>query len=161
MPPRPPHAEAAKMARWLAHLSTWGTLRNIVSFVDGPWRNATGTPYFYLTRYDESARDLASDARCSLTISEVPLGSCGSMDPEEPPCAKLTLSGQMVLLTNKDQVAFARDALFSRHPAMKGWPADHHFMFYALNITSIFMIDFYGGPPQLSPAEYFAASLDL
>lgn len=54
-----------------------------------------GIPYFYLTTLDPTARDALEDERTSFTLSEFPLGTCGKIDPENPTCAKLTLTGKV------------------------------------------------------------------
>lgn len=43
---------------------------------------------------DATAADLARSDNASLAICEAQLpGACGGLDPEEPTCAKVTLSG--------------------------------------------------------------------
>ncbi|XP_057856302.2 uncharacterized protein LOC131065719 isoform X2 [Cryptomeria japonica] len=115
----------------------------------------TGIPYFYLTLLDPTPRDLQKDSRCSLTVSEFPLGTCSGIDPENPTCSKLTLTGKMEALNMSGPVAdFASQALFSKHSEMMDWPTDHNFQFFKLNIENIFLIDWFGGPKPLSVAEY-------
>lgn len=67
----------------------------MVSFSDGLPEEGHGIPYFYLTALDPTARDALKNMSSSLTLSEVPLGSCGKIDPENPTCAKLTLNGKV------------------------------------------------------------------
>ena len=69
--------------------------RNVVSFSDGVPGKGKGIPFFYLTALDPTARDALKDPRTSLTLSEYPVGSCGKIDPENPTCAKLTLTGKV------------------------------------------------------------------
>ena len=47
------------------------------------------------------------------------------IDPEDPTCAHVIFTGTMKLLGSEDhdEAEFAKEALFSRHPAMEGWPA--------------------------------------
>lgn len=66
-----------------------------MSFSDGVPGEGSGIPYFYLTTLDPTARDALTDGRSSFTLSEFPLGSCGKIDPENPTCAKLTLTGKV------------------------------------------------------------------
>lgn len=62
----------------------------------------------------------------SFTVSEAQSpGGCMNTDPESPLCVRLTLTGQLVEVTDEDERDFAIKALFQRHPAMKGWPDDH------------------------------------
>ncbi|EFJ30987.1 hypothetical protein SELMODRAFT_169319 [Selaginella moellendorffii] len=165
---RPDPSESAAFARWLVASGLWGVVStvsihlkgvpfgNIVSFSDGPAFNSTGTPYFYLTELDPTARDLAADERCSFTISEASLGTCGKADAESPICSKITLSGKMVKLVSDDEKRFAASALFSKHHEMPNWPKSHNFYFYKLEILDIFLIDFFGGPKPLTIEDYYA-----
>ncbi|KAF2926005.1 hypothetical protein DAI22_06g094600 [Oryza sativa Japonica Group] len=104
---KPAPTEAAATARWLAAQNTWGVLStissdlsgapfgNVVSYSDGVPGESHGIPYFYLTTLDPTARDALEDERTSFTLSEFPLGTCGKIDPENPTCAKLTLTGKV------------------------------------------------------------------
>ncbi|KAL5974279.1 Adenosylhomocysteinase 2 [Asimina triloba] len=128
---------------------------NVVSLSDGVPGNGLGIPYFYLTALDPTPRDAAKDARTSLTVSEYPIGTCGNTDPENPTCAKLTLSGKLELVDEKSKDAtFALNALFSKHPEMKDWPKDHSFQIYKLDIENLFPIDWFGGAKPLTVAQY-------
>ncbi|PKA51463.1 hypothetical protein AXF42_Ash002828 [Apostasia shenzhenica] len=107
IPPKPEPTEAAATARWLTAQNSWGVLStisshlggapfgNVVSFSDGLPGSGCGIPYFYLTELDPSARDILNDSRSSFTVNEYPLGTCGNKDPQNPTCAKLTLTGKM------------------------------------------------------------------
>ena len=66
----------------------------MVSFSDGLPDEGRGMPYFYLTTLDPTASDALKDQRSSFTISEYPVGTCGKTDPENPTCAKITLTGK-------------------------------------------------------------------
>ncbi|KAI3985614.1 hypothetical protein MKX01_033897, partial [Papaver californicum] len=95
------------------------------------------------------------DARSSLTVSEFPIGTCGKKDPENPTCAKLTLTGKFKLVDiNSKEASFAKDALFAKHPEMKGWPKGHDFQIFKLEIEDIFLIDWFGGPKPITVAQY-------
>jgi hypothetical protein len=48
----------------------------------------------------------------------------------------------------------AKTALFSKHPEMEGWPKNHNFEIFKLDIEHIFLIDWFGGPKPISPSEY-------
>ncbi|KAG6494369.1 protein CREG1-like [Zingiber officinale] len=164
--PRPD--DAAATARWLVAQNSWGVLStisselggspfgNVVSFSDGVPGEGCGVPYFYLTALDPTARHALADERSSFTISEFPLGSCGKIDPENPTCAKLTLTGKLKLLDNQtSETEFAQNALFSKHPEMEDWPKGHHFQIFKLLIKDLFLIDWFGGAKPLSPEQYF------
>lgn len=63
---------------------------NALSFSDG----GLGTPFFYLTIKDEATANFSLyDPRTSLTVSQYALGTCDMLDPQEPACVKVTLSG--------------------------------------------------------------------
>ncbi|KAL1357130.1 hypothetical protein AAHE18_05G234600 [Arachis hypogaea] len=130
----------------------WG---NVVSFSDGIPDQGTGIPYFYLTNLDPTVKNALKDQRASFTVSEYPLGTCGKIDPENPTCSKITLTGKLILVDEKSKEAeFGRNALFSKHSEMKGWPTDHNFQVYKLEIENIFLIDWFGGPKPLTVDEY-------
>lgn len=164
---KPDPKEAAATARWLVSQNSWGVLNtissdlggapfgNVVSFSDGLPKKGAGIPYFYLTTLDPTARDATKDERASFTISEYPIGTCGKIDPENPTCAKITLTGKLKLVDKKSKEAeFAKSSLFSKHVEMKGWPKDHNFQFFKLEIENIFLIDWFGGPKPLTVDEY-------
>ncbi|XP_039131089.1 protein CREG1-like isoform X1 [Dioscorea cayenensis subsp. rotundata] len=166
--PNPDNAVAT--ARWLVSQNLWGVLstisselggvpfgcRNVVSFSDGLPGEGHGIPYFYLTALDPTARDALKNMSSSLTLSEVPLGSCGKIDPENPTCAKLTLNGKLKLVDVKTpEGKFALSALFAKHAEMKNWPKEHNFQIFKLDIEHIFLIDWFGGPKPLTPYQYF------
>ncbi|GLT71603.1 hypothetical protein SLA2020_436080 [Shorea laevis] len=127
---------------------------NVVSFSDGLPDNGTGIPYFYLTPRDRTGKDVLNDPRASLTFSEYPMGTC-KYDPMNPVCAKMTLSGKLVLLEGSSEAEFAKTALFTKHPEMKIWPANHTFHFYKLDLEDIFFVDF--GTKHLTIDEYLNA----
>ncbi|KAF8399338.1 hypothetical protein HHK36_015203 [Tetracentron sinense] len=164
---KPDPADAAATARWLVSQNSWGVLStissdlggapfgNVVSFSDGLPDEGRGIPYFYLTTLDPTARNALSDQRSSFTISEYPIGSCEKKDPENPTCAKLTLTGKLKLVNkNSKEAEFAQRALFSKHTEMKDWPKGHDFQFFKLEIEDIFLIDWFGGPKPLSLDQY-------
>lgn len=77
---------------------------NVVSYSDGLPGEGHGIPYFYLTTLDPTARDALEDERTSFTLSEFPLGTCGKIDPENPTCAKLTLTGKVLTNYSNDKM---------------------------------------------------------
>eukprot|EP00475_Leptophrys_vorax_P034531 TRINITY_DN5588_c0_g1_i2.p1 TRINITY_DN5588_c0_g1~~TRINITY_DN5588_c0_g1_i2.p1 ORF type:complete len:278 (+),score=-10.01 TRINITY_DN5588_c0_g1_i2:46-834(+) len=174
LPPEPhiasPGAVFARRARRLVAGNTWGVLStvsrhlrgapfgNVVSFSDGPPGNCTGTPFLYLSPFDPSAADVAACPSASLAVSALPLGECADVDPESPLCTKLTLTGQLVPVSDPGELAFGKDALFTRHPEMRTWPPDHHFMVLKLLVTDLFMLDGFAGARPVSVEDYFAAA---
>lgn len=81
----------------MTHVTSY---RNVVSFSDGLPGKGAGIPYFYLTTLDPTAAYALKDSRSSLTISEYPVGTCGKTDPENPTCAKITLSGKVCFIVH-------------------------------------------------------------
>lgn len=161
---RPPPTEPVQVARWLIARATWGVVAtsslargglawgNVVSTAD----NSTGTPLFYLSKLDETARDLAKQPHATFTVAEAELpGQCAHSDPEDPRCAKVSLYGRIV--PAPDQRA-ALDVLFDKHPAMRLWPRNHGFEAYVMRpILDVFVLSDYGGAKPITPSEYLSA----
>ncbi|XP_059294064.1 uncharacterized protein LOC132047161 [Lycium ferocissimum] len=170
---RPKPDDVAVFARWLVSQNSWGVLNtissdmggapfgNVVSFSDGLPDKGRGIPYFYLTTLDPTARNALKDERSSFTISEYAIGTCGKKDPENPSCAKITLTGKLKVLNgDPKEISFAQTALFTKHPEMKGWPKGHNFQIFKLEIEDIFMINWFGGPKPLTVDQYLQAIMD-
>ncbi|XP_028292277.1 protein CREG2 [Gouania willdenowi] len=169
----PPHQETANTARYIAHYSDWGYLAtistqdkikgipfgNIFSISDGPLDNSTGIIYFYVSQLDNSIMDLKSNPHASLTFSEAEGEFCRQMvyDPEDPRCARLTLTGKMVAVA-PDEIQFANDALFSRHPAMAKWPVKHQWFFMKMELIQVWLQNWFGGIILVPLEDYFKAS---
>ncbi|TMW59003.1 hypothetical protein Poli38472_007148 [Pythium oligandrum] len=171
----PSAGTAAVHARQLVAKNIWATLStlsvefggmpfgHIVSYSDGvgsDLKNSTGHLYFYLTKLDDAGKNLAADARASVSISMAQEGehAC-KMDVEDPTCWKLTLLGKVVRVpADKQQIAL--DALFSKHPQMASWPSDHGFHAYMLDIEHLILLDFYGGAKSIKPEEYYRVELE-
>lgn len=80
---------------------------NVVSFSDGLPKQGSGIPYFYLTTLDPTARNALKDERASFTVSEYPLGTCGTVDPENPTCSKISLTGKVCEKMNSIEYDYA------------------------------------------------------
>jgi len=114
-----------------------------------------------------------ANARVSLALSEASLlgtklarPECtigaGLGDPENPPCARLVLSGELVrVASNSTEEKTANAALFKKHPSFAKYPKDHAFFTARLKIDGVWLIDFYGGAAIIEPKQYFAASPTL
>jgi len=168
----PPAADKALTARWMAHNLTYGVMStqslqypgyafgNPQSFVDGSVDNSTGHIYFYVSGLDASIKDIDVDAHASFTLTEEMSNSycsAGDIDPEDPRCARLVFSGVMRNTTG-DEFTAAKSNLFGRHPGMKSWPSDHTWRIMTLDLSHIWLIDFFGGAAIIKPADYYAAS---
>ncbi|XP_073524664.1 protein CREG1 isoform X2 [Phyllobates terribilis] len=168
----PPRNETARVARYVAHKCDWGALAtlsshepvrglpfaNVFSVSDGPRGQSGGVLYFYLTTMEISVQDLQVNANTSLTMSLAQTPYCRQehYDPQSPLCAHVIMSGsiQEVAAAESDK---AKTALFSRHPEMATWPHDHNWFFAKLNITNIWVLDYFGGIKTVTPEEYYQA----
>uniref|UniRef100_UPI00398F6B11 protein CREG1 n=1 Tax=Pristiophorus japonicus TaxID=55135 RepID=UPI00398F6B11 len=168
--PPPPHDEVARMARFIVHNCDWGLVAtisthkplvgrafaNIFSVSDGPPEEASGVPYLYLTPLELSVQDMQANPEISLAMSLAETDYCRkqAFDPQSPLCCRVLLSGT-IMMVNKTEIDFAKEALFSRHPAMADWPHDHKWYFAKLNITNILVLDYFGGVKTVTPEEYY------
>ncbi|XP_006887865.1 PREDICTED: protein CREG2 [Elephantulus edwardii] len=157
-------------ARFLAHSNAWGCLAtvstqeriqglpfgNCLPISDGPINNSTGIPFFYLTAKDPTVSDLLKNPMASLTLPESEAEFCrrNIVDPEDPRCVRLTLTGQMVAVS-PEEAEFARQAMFSRHPVMRKWPRQYEWFFMKMRIQNIWLQKWYGGVSEISREEYF------
>ncbi|KAJ8256234.1 hypothetical protein COCON_G00200980 [Conger conger] len=168
----PPPEETAKAARYMAHYSDWGFLATISTLdtikgvpfgkvfpvSDGPSDNSTGVPYFYVSEMDNTVTDLRSNPLASLTFADVQ-GICREKgrDVADPRCARLTLTGQ-VMDVGKEELEFAKQALFSRHPGMRAWPGEHRWLFLKLRLGSVWLQDWMGRVSLVPLQEYLTAT---
>lgn len=152
---------------------------NVYSFIDGSCANATGVLYFYGTYMDASFRDMLHNPAASFTLTEASLvsSSCRSDrhidqacsvthrsaqvgDPENPVCARLTLSGTLVpVATSSTEFATTQATFFQRHPQMQNWPVDHEWAIVKLVVQDVWLIDYFGGAAILTPEQYYGAEL--
>merc|ERR1719277_2365260 len=173
--PRPEFSSYASFARWLVHESDYAVISthhegsdvfgNIVSISDGEGtEHSTGVVYTYLPDLDATYADLMANNSVALTFTEMALGGgtsggCANSTAENPPCGRLTITGRLTRVP-KEHEATALKYLYARHPEMRSWGAQHHFMPFWLapeNITSFFLIDFYGGAKHPTVKDYLAA----
>nr|XP_006639357.2 PREDICTED: protein CREG1 [Lepisosteus oculatus] len=168
----PPHDDVAAVARFIAHNCDWASMAtisshdpvkgqpfsNVFSVSDGPPGSGTGVPYMYLTRMEISVQDLQANPTASLSMSLAQTEYCKSQgyDPQSPLCAHIILSGSVVEV-NDTEALVAKQALFSRHPEMMDWPPDHGWFFAKMNITKVWVLDYFGGIKTCTPEEYFSA----
>lgn len=178
-PANPPDPKLkAATARWIVHSTTWSVISTTstksgtsgsawaqpISHVDGTVldvasnvsESSTGTPYFYASGLDQSMQDIEANNQVSLALSEVMTGTCqeAGRDPEDPMCARLTLSGTFDKVTDAEEEESALASLFQRHPAMSTWPEGHGFFVGKLSISDIWLIDEYGGASQVDVSDY-------
>ncbi|XP_004471817.1 protein CREG2 [Dasypus novemcinctus] len=159
-------------ARFLAHANSWGCLAtvsaqekiqglpfgNCLPISDGPFSNSTGIPFFYVTLKNPAVADLMKEPMASLMLPESEGEFCrkNTVDPEDARCARLTLTGQMAAVP-PEEVEFAKQAMFSRHPVMRKWPRHYEWFFMKMRIEHVWLQKWYGGVADISREEYFKA----
>ncbi|CAB1327679.1 unnamed protein product [Coregonus sp. 'balchen'] len=129
----PPHEEVARMARFVANQCNWASMATISTH-----EPVQGQPF--------------SNA---FSISDGPVGSGTGV-----PYMFLTSMEISVqdLKINGTEATFAKKALFSRHPEMVDWPTDHNWFFAKMNITKVWVLDYFGGVKTVTPEDYFKAT---
>lgn len=168
----PPRSEKAKTARYIVHNTIWGSVSTIsvalsgapfsvvTSFSDGTGNNSTGIPYFYLSSFDPVNKNIKVNNWASLSVSEAESDYCKEhdWDPEEPLCSRVSLTGMLVHV-GPDEIKFAQNALFSRHPVMKSWPKGHDWQTLKLEIVNVWMQDNYGSADTIPVKDYLKVKL--
>ncbi|KAL0881606.1 hypothetical protein ABMA27_001433 [Loxostege sticticalis] len=169
----PDHKKYIAMARYVLHNTNWASIAtisvlpaiegfpfsNVKSIVDGSLANSTGVPYFYMSPLDFTAKDLKENSRATVLVSLEETNYCEEkgMDPEDPRCTRLMLSGKMKKIKEGSrEYNFAKAALFERHPAMANFPPDHNWFVAKLKIAQIAMIDWFGGAKYIPVRDYLA-----
>ncbi|KAH8323041.1 hypothetical protein KR074_001515 [Drosophila pseudoananassae] len=164
----------AKIARDLVHRANWAAVGsistnkivegypmvNIISTDDSDSNGqSTGRIRFLLTDLDFTGPDWEHNNKVTLMFSDDQTLNCknAGMDPMEPTCARTMLSGQVNKISPSDSsYQPALDAFVKRHPAANNWLKAHNFYLCELDIRNIFVLDFYGGPHQVSASDYYA-----
>uniref|UniRef100_UPI00358F6101 protein CREG1-like n=1 Tax=Myxine glutinosa TaxID=7769 RepID=UPI00358F6101 len=166
----------ARVARGLVHKADWvalatiqhsnGSSSNLVtprssvfSMSDGTVDNSSGVPYFYVTAFDPAIKDLLVDPVASLSISLAETNYCRQhgFDPQSPLCVRVELAGIIGKVFGSEE-EIAKKALFSRHPEMKTWPSSHGYFVAKMNISSISLLDHFGGAVHVDVQDYFHSS---
>ena len=171
----PPHWAKARMARYIVHNSDWAVFASLSSrepFKGFPFASATsisdgydlasssGIPYIYKMSGELSVNDWKLDSRAAMTATLAQGDYCSMkhMDPQDPRCARVTLTGSIIKVkANSTEETFAKEALFTRHPSMEDWPKDHHFFIAKLKVENVLILDFFGGASQVNIEDYFSA----
>ncbi|KAJ1118351.1 hypothetical protein NDU88_006543 [Pleurodeles waltl] len=168
--PGSPQEQGAKTARFLAHSNNWGFLATesslekirgvpfgiVLSVSDGPADNSTGIPFFCITPKGSAVSNLIKNPMASLTLPETDFCRKYSIDPDDPRCARLTLTGQVVMVP-PEEMDFAKKALFSRHPGMRKWPRNYEWLFMKMNIEHVCLQNWYGAVSTIDTDTYFGA----
>ena len=83
-----------------------------------------------------------------------------ALDPQDPPCARVILSGTASRIHNgTEEESFASNAVFSRHPNMRDYPEGHEFYFAKMNVEHICLLAWFGGAKDVSVDDYFNVTL--
>ncbi|KAL0271100.1 UNVERIFIED_CONTAM: hypothetical protein PYX00_008306 [Menopon gallinae] len=168
----PDPKDTARMARYIVHISNWTAvsylsthpdtkyipLSALFSVSDGPEKNGSGIPYFYVTPLEEAVSDMLTNNNCSILMSLAQTSICKkkNWDPEDPRCAHVILTGLFEPVNeNSTEYPVATQALFSRHPSFSHLPANHNFFVAKLNIERILVQDMFGGPSLVPLSDYF------
>ncbi|XP_017141335.1 protein CREG1 [Drosophila miranda] len=167
----------AKIARQLVHRANWAAVGsistnkivedypmvNIVSIDDSDANgNSTGKIRFLLTDLDFTGPDWEKNNKVTLMFTEEQTLNCKNhgKDPMEPTCARSMISGQVQRFDKSDRsYKPALDAYIKRHPSANNWIKAHNFYLCELIIRNIFVLDFYGGPHQVTASDYYAVQV--
>lgn len=135
--------------------------RDDVSSMVTSYGEQEGRVFFYMMS------EIPDSFPATLTLSEAAVdpnqfegakcGPDGNLDPEDPRCAKLSLSGT-VSKCDDSTSDFGMNALLQNHPQMADWPDDHGFAVFELDITSLWMIANFGGGGYMDVADYKSSS---
>ncbi|XP_078514162.1 protein CREG2 [Lissotriton helveticus] len=168
--PGSPQEQGARTARFLAQSNNWGFLATestqekirgvpfgtVLSVSDGPADNSTGIPFFCVTPKGSAMSDLMKNPMASLTLPETDFCRKYSIDPDDPRCARLTLTGQVIMVP-PEEMDFAKKAMFSRHPGMRKWPRNYECLFMKMNIEHVCLQNWYGAVATIDTDKYFSA----
>jgi len=156
--------ENGEEARWLVQASKWATvawieggdLKSLVMSI----AESNGRIFLYLSE------DITFKA--SLTLSEAQVdpsqffgakcGPDGALDPQDPRCAKLTITGVISPIEDDDSKQLALDTLFAAHPQMATWTTyTETFLPCEMKINSengLWMIANFGGGGYMDASAY-------
>ncbi|KAM7361399.1 cellular Repressor of E1A-stimulated Genes [Cochliomyia hominivorax] len=170
-----------KIARKLVHQANWaavGTISvdnavkdypmvNVISVDDSDaFGTSTGHIRFFLTDLDFTGQDWHRNNKATFLYSDEQQLHCSKrawpdnnqpIDPMEPTCARAIISGEIVKMDKNDKnYDAALVAFVERHSAARNWIKAHNFYLCELNITNIYVLDFYGGPHNINITEYYS-----
>ncbi|KAL9893249.1 cellular Repressor of E1A-stimulated Genes isoform 1-T1 [Glossina fuscipes fuscipes] len=170
---RQPDLNHAKIARTLVNHANWaavGTIStnrlvtgypmvNVISIDDNDSKGvSTGKIHFMLTDLDFTGPDWRYNNKATFLFSNDQHLDCENhkQDPMEPTCARVIISGQVKQMGKSDQnYDDALVAFVQRHPAAKNWIKAHTFYLCELDIKNIFVLDYYGGPHNVTADDYY------
>lgn len=84
-----------------------------------------------------------------------------AMDPMEPPCIRVIITGKNVIMDTKSSAYEpALSAFISRHPAAKHWMDTHNFYLCTVEIEQVGVLNAYGGPKILTAEQFYNADMN-
>lgn len=167
----------AKIARELVHRANWASVAtistnqvvkdypmvNVIAIDDNNANNiSTGVVRYLLTDLDFTGTDWHSNNKVTFLFTDEQTLNCrnSNKDPMEPTCARVMISGQVKKLDEySPSYNSTLDIFIVRHPAAANWILTHHFYLCELDIQNIYVLDFYGGPHQVKPSDYYAINI--
>uniref|UniRef100_T1PLY7 Pyridoxamine 5'-phosphate oxidase n=1 Tax=Musca domestica TaxID=7370 RepID=T1PLY7_MUSDO len=179
----PKELDHAAIARKLVHQTDWasvGTISsnpavkgfpmvNIISINDNDvHQKSTGRIRFLLTDLDFTGIDWQVSNKTTFLFTDEQRLHCSRptgwnvqpIDPMEPTCARVMISGQVKKMDkNAKDYDPALVSFVERHPAAKNWLKAHAFYLCELEIENIFVLDYYGGPHTVKPDDYYNVQL--
>ncbi|XP_065167188.1 protein CREG1-like [Atheta coriaria] len=161
---------AAQKARYAMSKTSWvsiATISTTEGIQDYPMVNVkstadagTGIPYLFFSDLDLSVIDINSNPKASI-LATLADGDCveGSLDPQDPRCPRLILTGTVVKVEDSQEEKLARSALYANHPDMEMWAGVHDFYISKMNIERVTYLGNFGGADIIDPSEYLATKL--
>ena len=116
----------------------------------------------YFADMEMSVEDIncKNEMSLSMTLAQGDYCNRKGLDPMDPPCPRLILTGTAERIPkNTTEYFFAKTALFTRHPNMINYPDDHKFYFTKMNVKHIILLAAFGGPTHIDVNDYFNATL--
>ena len=75
-------------------------------------------------------------------------------------CSRMAFSGDFVDISGTVEGDLAMTALLEAHPAMEEWPEGHKWFVAKLDLSSVWLINMFGGAALISPEDYYGDSGD-
>uniref|UniRef100_A0A034V9Q0 Protein CREG1 n=2 Tax=Endopterygota TaxID=33392 RepID=A0A034V9Q0_BACDO len=168
----------AALARRLVHQANWAAVGSISThekIIDFPMVNimavddsalngsSTGHIRFFLLNLDFTGRDTQQKNKVTFFFTDDQNGACQrrGVDPMEPACPRVMLSGSVKKLDAEDPSYNDQlQAFYNRHKSAEKWAAhSHNFDFSELEIENIFIVAYQGGPRVIPAEDYYNATI--
>ncbi len=150
--------ERAQKARELMQARGFGVLSTNSKRLDGyPFGStvnfavdAAGRPLFYFSTLAVHTKNLAEDARASLTV----YAEGAEQDPLSS--ARMNVMGEVREVPEEEAEA-AKEAYFARHPEAAPYMDFADFSVYRMNVVDVYFVGGFGAMGWVSPQDYLAA----